>query len=607
MQKSPHLLAGTEIYRPLCTELQQIRLLTILPGSGDEELRCHLSTASLHHELRPFYETISYAWGDRDLRANVVVNNSALNVPRGTKDAIRCMRLADDERVVWIDAICINQNDILERGAQVSMMGTIYMNGAKNLVFLGNDEENVAETAIATPNRTHRHVERLTGDLSSEHQTELGDGTLPRNLRLDLRLTERAIELYEVLYGLPWFRRLWVVQEAAFASRSTCYWGSTRFPLSRALLVGSVMPNILTEAVRPLPIRDGYRAQKMRILESFTRQALRPKAHFGYFTGYLEGFSTSELRDRVFAAVQLYLKWNDMPQVPFLLVSDYSKSVPEVYRDATRFILRDEGSYHRTQFEQVRHRSSQDLAVERNGSTSRTIRFDRTFDFNFDPLKFRNEFNAGYKDNTTYDDVFPDFLDNPDPNLLIIKALLIDNVTTTTESFAWQEEDDYAQTKCILETLRGWAKGDTIAQVLTGSCWEEFGFQSNDSSERLESYHFFCQYVFASDSLPPRTWHLHKSSTRKERYAAWFHESFRNLTSNRRLFLTRDRRIGCGPKLMQEGDVVFVAKGAAHACILRPVEGKDYWLYVGEAYVHGLMHGEIFDQDEINWEWVKLR
>lgn len=122
MQKSPHLLAGTEIYRPLCTELQQIRLLTILPGSGDEELRCHLSTASLHPDLRPFYETISYAWRDRDLRANLVVNNSALNIPRATKDALRCMRLANDERVVWIDAVCINQNDTAERGAQVSIM-----------------------------------------------------------------------------------------------------------------------------------------------------------------------------------------------------------------------------------------------------------------------------------------------------------------------------------------------------------------------------------------------------------------------------------------------------------------------------------------------------
>ncbi|KAF2211999.1 hypothetical protein CERZMDRAFT_42088 [Cercospora zeae-maydis SCOH1-5] len=179
MQKSPHLLAGTDIYRPLCPELQQFRTLTILPGSGPEELRCHLRIASLQHDLLPLYETISYAGGVCDQRYSITINNVALNVPLSTKAALHRMRLARDERTVWIDAICINQNDIFERGAQVSIMATIYMYGTRNLIFLGNDEECIAEATVAALNLTHETVIHALESFNSEDQMKLDAGEIP--------------------------------------------------------------------------------------------------------------------------------------------------------------------------------------------------------------------------------------------------------------------------------------------------------------------------------------------------------------------------------------------------------------------------------------------
>ncbi|PPJ54667.1 hypothetical protein CBER1_06004 [Cercospora berteroae] len=583
MQKSPHLLAGTEIYRPPCTELQQIRLLTILPGSGGEELRCHRGTASRHHDLRPSYATISYAGGDR-------------NCP---SQQFCCEH---DERLVWIDAVCINQNDVSERGAQVSSMGSIYMNGAKNLVFWSNDEEDVAETAISTWNRTYRDAERLIEDLSSEYQKKLRAGYVPVDWKLDVILTEQDMAVLEALCGLPCFRRLWVGQEAAFAFQSTCYWGSMRFPLPIALLVGAVVSHTrFAQRHTPLLLEYGsYRAARMRTLEGFMWREPRSQGlYWERFTEYLEGFSASEPRDRVYAAVQLYLQWNHMLQVPSLLVSDDGKSVSEAYRDATRFILGHGGQGGMTQLGRTLHRSSQDLAVERNGFTSWTIAFDRTFDVEFDPVPFGGALNASYEKNSAHADVHPEILNDPDPDLVIIKALLIDTVTTTTEFFAWTDANDHAQVKRVLKTLQSWAKRATIAEMLTAHMYEGYKFHFNDSSERLESDHLFRRYVFTLDRMPPRSWELHDGSTRKERHAAEFGLSFGRLASNRRFLLTRDRKIGCGPKLMQEGDVVFVAKGANEAWILRPFKEKDYWRFVGEAYVHYPMHVEIFDQEEI--------
>lgn len=206
MQKSPHLLAGTELYRPLCSELQQFRVLTILPGSETEELQCHLCTASLEHDLLPLYETISYAWGDRNDRASILVNTVALNVPQSTKAALHCMRSTTKERNVWIDAVCINQNDILERSAQVAIMAKIYMHGIGNLVFLGNDEEGVAEGTVAGLVRIHQDVTQAMGNLSSKAQMNVDAGEIPLDWNFDSIIETVDLAVYERLYHLPWFR-----------------------------------------------------------------------------------------------------------------------------------------------------------------------------------------------------------------------------------------------------------------------------------------------------------------------------------------------------------------------------------------------------------------
>jgi hypothetical protein len=68
----------------------------------------------------------------------------------------------------------------------------------------------------------------------------------------------------------------------------------------------------------------------------------------------------------------------------------------------------------------------------------------------------------------------------------------------------------------------------------------------------------------------------------------------------RRCYVTRTGLVGCGPKTMRKGDLVVVALGAAVPYILRPVlpsatNGfrRDLFQYVGEAYCHGIMNGEL--------------
>ncbi|TID26312.1 hypothetical protein E2P81_ATG00787 [Venturia nashicola] len=148
------MTAGETPYRPLDISKREIRLLSLHPGpwsddadwSDDESssedsslavhetdhdatdddvvARCTLHTVSL--DDKPEYEALSYVWGDLSKRAGVVVDGICTMVTVTLQRALRRLRLIDKPRIIWADALCINQGDIAERGHQVGMMKDVY-------------------------------------------------------------------------------------------------------------------------------------------------------------------------------------------------------------------------------------------------------------------------------------------------------------------------------------------------------------------------------------------------------------------------------------------------------------------------------------------------
>lgn len=110
-------------YQPLDKESLEIRLLTVYPATDPSEVpvKCSLSHANIGKEPKPTYETISYAWGESKERKTITVDDIPLEVPVSAERAIRRMRFRDQDRVLWIDAICVNQADTSERKYQVGL------------------------------------------------------------------------------------------------------------------------------------------------------------------------------------------------------------------------------------------------------------------------------------------------------------------------------------------------------------------------------------------------------------------------------------------------------------------------------------------------------
>jgi hypothetical protein len=83
------------------------------------------------------YEAVSYAWGDPANKIDVLCDGKIIMVTQNLKDALLRFKLKDRSRVVWVDAVCINQNDDVEKGSQVKLMERIYRNATRVCVWPG--------------------------------------------------------------------------------------------------------------------------------------------------------------------------------------------------------------------------------------------------------------------------------------------------------------------------------------------------------------------------------------------------------------------------------------------------------------------------------------
>lgn len=122
-------------YNPLPTE-KFIRLLELHPGQVNDDIKCTLQATNV--EDAPEYEALSYAWGDATTKSNVSCDGKIILVTQNLKDALVRLRLEEKSRLVWADAICINQSDMVEKGPQVKMMKQIYDNATRVCVWLGH-------------------------------------------------------------------------------------------------------------------------------------------------------------------------------------------------------------------------------------------------------------------------------------------------------------------------------------------------------------------------------------------------------------------------------------------------------------------------------------
>ncbi|KAI4213870.1 MAG: hypothetical protein LQ351_003565 [Letrouitia transgressa] len=200
------------------------RLLKLFPGRDDQPIRCELLTHNI--STAPPYEAISYVWGDPTVTSQINCNDKIVDVTSNLNKTLKRFRYNDQERILWADALCIDQSSMAERAHQVNLMGVIYECATIVLIWLGEDFNNGAQADFALIQELNLYY--------SEKLKEFGQlQHIPQPSKsLSFMDPSRWKNLKSLLLR-DWFERVWVLQEVGLARSADAFYGSASIKFSQ--------------------------------------------------------------------------------------------------------------------------------------------------------------------------------------------------------------------------------------------------------------------------------------------------------------------------------------------------------------------------------------
>ncbi|KAK9413750.1 putative Heterokaryon incompatibility domain-containing protein [Seiridium unicorne] len=600
------------VYRTLEKDTKEIRLITLLSGDGDEPVRCQLGYAHLAAESLHKYECLSYCWGNTmDLmKICLGVNDGAENDDEQPKyqdflitgnlhSAFRRLRFQDGrERTLWVDAICINQDDMVERGEQVSMMRQIYARASNVVIWLGEADGDSKAFLRAALEIAHQHAD--------------GDAARFRGLSLDHRLDELHCPIKPIyddwgsldllFLGREWFRRIWVVQEVSQAASAVVQCGEVELPWSLVLRMNlcmrrpatwsvpwrrTVIPGIWQELFEadkydmdPLGLKfpNPVRSTQMDILDTF-----------------LHGLDleATDYRDKIYAL----LGFIDPDDVSIEIRPDYAKAVEAVFADFTRWWIRTRRSLRiLSAIHASSGRSWQDMsAMPRETASDKRPSWSLWYDGR---SSWANA-TLGVWSNTNYRasaDRGLDIVESTSEKLSLRGCSLgtINSISTFPYFGAHSDDSEDSEND---ENRTGNNEEITnddffeIRNVYTNlfeptnarNIWTSNAFQPGKLDQSGQAVELAEDMLFDHE-------YCHEESSGATTGCACHHSAF---------FHTSEGARGLCPPMASEGDIVVVLYGGRVPYILRRLKssvddiaaaGNEYH-FIGECYLQGYMHG----------------
>ncbi|KAK0740136.1 heterokaryon incompatibility protein-domain-containing protein [Schizothecium vesticola] len=193
------------------------RLLILNPGDKGDKLTGRLQSFSVGQTQE--YKALSYVWGEPRFTDMIFIEGKRLAITDSLGAALRRLRppAGQPQLRIWIDQVCINQKDTVERSQQVRLMHTIFKDASQVLVWLGADPAGHASRAFQT-------VEALRSIFDDRLLSKLCKA---KGGNCDWIPAEYWKSLRE-LTKLPWFRRAWIPQEIGTDTDALVYWGSEK-------------------------------------------------------------------------------------------------------------------------------------------------------------------------------------------------------------------------------------------------------------------------------------------------------------------------------------------------------------------------------------------
>ena len=306
----------------------------------DQPLHCHLQ--NFGSQDRPKYVALSYAWGTQSSQNKIVMNDQVCSISLTVEQALRLLQSEHMEIYVWVDQICINQRDDVEKSHQVGQMKLIYCEAAEVVVWLGPD--------AADCTFLFRHLqESLAAYTAKDFETLF-------SLYSDEQRRSVISMAWRQFCERNYWTRLWVIQEYAVASKIRVGVGAT--------IVSNLVtthPLVLIRHIKTNNIDIPDRFQHQKITDAITNMyripatsfmssvvVRRQRYHYDRGEDFLFRVMVTALvlesdynhplstdpRDRVFALIHLADDAGDFKTFP-----DYGKSCEEIYTETAQIML----------------------------------------------------------------------------------------------------------------------------------------------------------------------------------------------------------------------------------------------------------------------------
>ncbi|KAF5723849.1 heterokaryon incompatibility 6 OR allele [Fusarium mundagurra] len=628
--KSPPVKSTSGIYHPL-PDTSAFRLLEILAGDGD--VRCQLHVCGLQKN-EAAYEALSYTWGKPDAfsqRKIEIISNGAshsMSISGSLYIALRELRKRNASRVIWADAICINQEDVKERGHQVALMGQIFSGAWQVVVWLGEEKDRcmcgatVLETSLSSASKAFSGICSVVNDWLAQAGQETIEATYSKVSKDDQSTVHRANtdegednrSSMMQLFRRRWFSRIWVLQEAVLARHAVVQLGSYHIPwewigLAAAIVVHKpeLSPSGYGRDMIPTGAMNGYLMYRLSI-----SQKCFPRLEFSFaqLLQVSRHFKSQEPKDKIYGLLGI----ETTDSVGKQIIPDYREATTQekVFEDIARLLLNTAspltflsgagtfGDFDRSGPSWVpswHERRPWTILPTKQNPGFRCA--------SGAPMELNRDMKGGE---------------------LILKGVIIDHVSSMQEHrYYWGTFDEHDKSHNNFLSQPKWSKEAWKKCAMTLTCGGDGrAYPIDDEAAHLAdlaamvlsgSAHWVVRDLIAlRDVIDPEGDEMTQVEYLNEMVeggnARRYISAVEPIRDSYRLFKTASGDFGVGPVDMKIGDKLCVLFGAEVPFLLRP-KGDGY-LVVGECYVYDLMHGEVLEKlaadpgGQLKAEWIKL-
>ena len=554
-----------------------IRLLAIHPNQDPPSGT--LTVVAL--EDKPNFNALSYAWGDPGTTLDFSCSGDVLCVHENLADFLRLASRKYHHRPIWIDAICINQNDDIEKNHQIPLMGEIYSNATQVLVWLGTNSEQGDEAFTSIPiivdGLKHARLEKSTTKYPQQSSY----------LGIPSRTSPVWLNIGEI-FTRSWFHRLWVMQKVYQSSNIKLLFGlgvvewEVFVFFVAALYDGHIEAAVVFEMANGEGVGAGLDlTRSLVILKSDRVSGIKNESFkLSHLLGSIRGRSVTKPVDKFYGFLAIM-----PPNIQRLLTVDVNLSAARVYTAFAKCLL--QCGYASVVFS-LASDSLEGLPswCPSLAEASTTVLLGRT---SFSEHSFR----AGYEVHLSGKERVKVLHDCD-----TIKAVGFE-VDVVLETLGSKSAFDSAKTmlewdKACLDKAKRYYDSSKYDIMLQDLC------EARIAGYRLE---------FDLRDCPPRhpsVWtqdckywsfeaqHRQEPGVYSSR-AYRFFSSARWGSKGRCFFITKGKSMGSGPAAAQAGDSVCILYGRPTPFILRRNPSQSRYRLIGEAYVNGVMDGEAFE------------